>query len=74
MSSDELEDVAMGDIDVNPAFSFKGKGKAVEEDYTHNENLPWYVELPTAHNRLSQLSLVQGGEIQTRVSGRCRFS
>ena len=41
MSNDELEDVAMDDADMSPAFSFKGKGKVVEEDYSQNESLPW---------------------------------
>lgn len=41
MSSDE--DIPMDDVDTAPMQSFKGKGKAVNGDYSHDENLPWYV-------------------------------
>ncbi|KAH8116433.1 P-loop containing nucleoside triphosphate hydrolase protein [Phellopilus nigrolimitatus] len=37
MSSDE--DIPMTDADVT--FNFKGKGKATNADYTHDDNLPW---------------------------------
>lgn len=39
MSSDE--DVPMGDGEGFPTLDFKGKGKAVENDHTRDENLPW---------------------------------
>lgn len=37
----------MEDVAEEPSYAFKGKGKATNGDgdynYTHDENLPWYV-------------------------------